>query len=602
MIETAVKLAIDESSTLNGLRETEIRNELERILRSRVFVHSHRIRRFLQFVVEECLMGQHHRLKEYLIGLEVFNRQEAFDPRVDSIVRVEARRLRTKLEEYYLSEGSDSEIRIQLRKGSYVPVFEHRGSGMTARTGYGKAAPRRSIGVGAISVFNGGANHDSAVEDVKRRIAHVLIKEGYFQVTGAAEPRTATETPLENAEAATEALQTDYFVEGSMHFHVDRVNVILQLLSTSDGSYSWSEQVDCKLDDLTPVEELARSLNRVLITAVTSGDAGRARRNGGDRQSFDLYLQGRYNWKIGTPESIRNSIPLFTKAIEHDPSYAAAWAALSESLLVSSVFGYVNSTDSAGRMKEAAQQATTLNENLPEARVAQGAVLSILDWDWLAGERELQRAIQLAPSDPSGHIAYGLQLACRRMPEAAITELETALELDPASLFTNFALGWLHTVNGKYDEAIVQHRVVAQLAPDFPLSYLGLGWAHTGKGLYRDAIAYFTNGANLLKARTLLSGCLGYCYAKAGDRDEALRQLLLLDASSSDADNRHQLWPVSAAAIYCGLGDNDRALTYLEEAVASHNTAVPLRTLTPEFASLRGEPRFAELQRKMGMA
>ncbi len=606
MIESAVRLAIDDSSSLNGLREAEIRSELERILRSRVFVHSHRIRRFLQFVVEECLMGQHHRLKEYLIGLEVFNRQEAFDPRVDSIVRVEARRLRTKLEEFYLTEGHDSEIRIQLRKGSYVPVFEHRGSGMTARTGYNKPAPRRSIGVGAITVFNGGADHNNAVEDVKRRIAHVLIKEGYFQVTGTSGTQPeASATPLEGNGSAPETPETsrpDYVVEGSMHFHVDRVNVILQLLSTAEGSYSWSEQVDCKLDDLSPVEELARSLNRVLITAVTSGDAGKARRNWGDRQSFDYYLQGRYNWKIGTPEGIRNSIPLFTKAIEHDPTYAAAWAALSEALLVSSVFGYVNPAESAGRMKEASEQATKLNENLPEARIAHGAVLSILDWDWSGGERELQRAIQLAPSDPSAHIAYGLQLACRRMFDAATSELEIALELDPASLFTNFVLGWVHSVNARHDDAIVQHKLVAQLAPDFPLSYLGLGWAHVGKNQYRDAIAHFTNATNLLKTRTLLSGCLGYCYARSGDREEALRQLLLLDSSSNDGDSRQQLWPVSAAAIYCGLGDNDRALTYLEEAVASHNTAVPVRTLSPEFACLRDEPRFGELLKKMGMA
>src|SRR5436305_1433786 len=148
-----------ESPSLNGLRESEIRIELERILRSRVFVHSHRIRRFLEFVVEECLLGQQHRLKEYLIGLEVFSRQEAFDPRVDSIVRVEARRLRTKLEEYYATEGQDCEIRIQLRKGSYVPVFEHR-SGLSAGSLFPKAAPRRAIAIGAISVFNGGEPHE----------------------------------------------------------------------------------------------------------------------------------------------------------------------------------------------------------------------------------------------------------------------------------------------------------------------------------------------------------------------------------------------------------------------------------------------------------
>src|SRR3984893_18595658 len=143
-------------AALNGLPAAEVRSALDRILRSRVFVHSHRIRRFLQFVVEECLLGQQYRLKAYLIGLEVFSRQETFDPRVDSIVRVEARRLRTKLEEYYATEGQECEIRIQLRKGSYVPVFELRRSGLSTGSLFPKPAPRRAIGIGAITVFNGG--------------------------------------------------------------------------------------------------------------------------------------------------------------------------------------------------------------------------------------------------------------------------------------------------------------------------------------------------------------------------------------------------------------------------------------------------------------
>src|SRR4029077_994914 len=123
----AVTTAIEEvATTLNGVPAVEIKSELDGILRSRAFIHSHRIRRFLQFIVEESLLGQPHRLKEYLIGIEVFDRREVFDPRVDSIVRVEARRLRSKLEDYYRFEGKDDQIQIVLRKGSYVPTFEHR--------------------------------------------------------------------------------------------------------------------------------------------------------------------------------------------------------------------------------------------------------------------------------------------------------------------------------------------------------------------------------------------------------------------------------------------------------------------------------------------
>src|SRR5271165_6800625 len=100
------------TAVLNGVPAAEIRAQLDLILRSRAFIQSHRIRRFLQFVVEESLLGQPHRLTEHLIGLEVFDRREAFDPRVDSIVRVEARRLRYKLDEYYRTEGRDDSVRI----------------------------------------------------------------------------------------------------------------------------------------------------------------------------------------------------------------------------------------------------------------------------------------------------------------------------------------------------------------------------------------------------------------------------------------------------------------------------------------------------------
>src|SRR5262252_2968118 len=113
MLDTGVRSATDDTTmSLNGIPAAEIRAELEQILRSRAFIQSHRIRRFLQFIVEESLLGQPHRLKEYLIGLEVFERREAFDPRVDSIVRVEARRLRNKLEEYYRTEGQEDPVRV----------------------------------------------------------------------------------------------------------------------------------------------------------------------------------------------------------------------------------------------------------------------------------------------------------------------------------------------------------------------------------------------------------------------------------------------------------------------------------------------------------
>jgi tetratricopeptide (TPR) repeat protein len=598
MMSTVENHNEETATALNGVPTAEIRGQLDLILRSRAFIQSHRIRRFLQFVVEESLLGQPHRLKEYLIGLEVFDRREAFDPRVDSIVRVEARRLRYKLDEYYRIEGREDSVRIVLRKGSYVPIFEYRSSS----NGTSVIAPRRSMEISPFSIINATPNPTpdpgSAVEEIQRRLTHVLIKEGYFQVVAQFQPNPAPSETSSVLPAAAPALHganpADYVLEGSLEFHEDGFRLLLQLLQSADRSYIWSEIADGRLQDLSCVDQLAQQLVRDLTAP--AGEAVIARRQTDRTESGDAYLQGRYHWKLATPDSIRNSIAFFTKAVEADPNYGAAWAALSEALLVSSVFGLLPPIETHPRMKEAAVRATALNPSLPEARVALGAVLSLLDWEWAAGEEELQKSIQLDKSDPVGHIAYGIQLACRGEQDAAIGEVERALELDPASLFPNFVLGWLYGVCRRFDEAIAQHLLVSRLATDYGLPHLGLGMACAGKGQFADAIAHLTN-ATQMKCGSLLHGQMGYCYARSGRREEALREIGILNTRSESS----YVSPVSFAAVYSGLGEEDEALRYLDRAVETRDTSLHLRLLSTEFDNLRDYPRFQELRSQIGL-
>lgn len=600
MMDQAVEIseAGQAPALLNGLPVAEIRSALDRILRSRAFIHSHRIRRFLQFVVEECLLGQQHRLKEYLIGLEVFNRLETFDPRVDSIVRVEARRLRTKLDEYYQTEGQDDEIRIELRKGSYVPIVEHRHPGMYG--GYASPAlvyKRHSVAIGQLTGLDG----DSAelAEDLRRKLSHVLIKDGHFQVLAgfngeAGRPADGTDGANGHSKAEPARMnassQPEYVLEGRFERNGEDRRVLLQLLSVADNAYVWSDSSeDADLDSL------ARSLNRAVITS--SRPEGRAKQRCVKSHSFDHYVQGRYLWKMGTPDAIRNSISYFAKAAELDVSYAAAWAGYAEAAIVASLFGYSDPREAGAKIRDAAQKATALAEVLPEAHVAQGAVASLMDWDWEAGERALQRAIQLDGRDPKIHVAYAIQLGCRGLFNAALIEAERALDLDPGSLSINFVLGWLQVAAKRYDEAIAHQGMLARLAPDFPLAYMGLGWAHLGKGQYGDALAQFTNAINLMRGRSLLSGCLGHCYAKLNQRDEALRQLNQLIGHSSSQYSS----PVSVAAIYTGMGQTDRALSALEQAADAHDCSLPLQLLNPEFDGLRGDSRFAAILDTIGL-
>jgi tetratricopeptide (TPR) repeat protein len=587
MMSTVGSRTEETAAVLKGVPAAEIRAELDLILRSRTFIQSHRIRRFLQFVVEESLLGQPHRLKEYLIGLEVFDRREAFDPRVDSIVRVEARRLRYKLEEYYRAEGREDSVRIVLHKGSYVPLFEYRNSG----NGAGPAAPRRSMEISVFSLINATPDTGSAAEEIQRRLAHVLIKEGYFQIVAQFQPNPA---PSETAAAPHAANPADYVLEGSIEFHDDGFRLLLQLMQSADRSYIWSETTAGRLQDLACVDHLAQQLVRDLTAP--AGAAVIARRQPDRTESGDAYLQGRYHWKLATPDSIRNSIAYFTKAVETDPNYGAAWAALSEALLISSVFGLLPPGETHPRMKEAAIRATSLNPSLPEARVALGAVLSLLDWEWAAGEEEMQKSIQLDKSDPVGHIAYGIQLACRGEQNAAVAEVERALELDPASLFPNFVLGWLYGIFRRFDEAIGQHLLVSRMATDYGLPHLGMGMACAGKGQFADAIAHLTN-ATQMKCGSLLHGHMGYCYARSGRREEALREIGILQARSES----NYVSPMSFAAIYSGLGEEDEALRHLDRAVEMRDTSLHLRLLSTEFDDLRDHPRFQELRSHIGL-
>ena len=300
-------------------------------------------------------------------------------------------------------------------------------------------------------------------------------------------------------------------------------------------------------------------------------------------------------------ESFDNSAALFKQAVAIEPNYAAAWAALAEASMLSALFGFSKSPDSevprGAVARDAVDKAMSINAAMPEAHLALAAVQSLQDWDWVAGERSFQRAIQLAAGNAIAHLAYGVQLACRGMWEAALTEAECALELDPASLTVNFVLGWLLGVGKRYDDAIAQHALVSRLAPDFPLSYVGLGWAHLAQAEYTDALRHFLKAHNLMRGWPMLDGCVGHCYARLDHGAEAQKQFNhIAGAMASSSASR-----VAAAAIQAGWGQDEEAIDNLEAAADLRDCTLPVQLLNPEFDAIRHHPRFAALLERMAL-
>jgi TolB-like protein len=197
--------------------------------------------------VEQCLEGRQTALKEYLVGVEVFNKLETFDPRIDSIVRVEARRLRSKLERYYQTEGRDDDVVIQFRKGSYVPMILTREQYQTFGYVDGGVHPRSGKKSIAISRFNNlgvEPSYSFFCSGITEDIVSALTKLPDLRIV-------ARHSGLQNGED----VEADYVLEGSVRKQGDRLRISAQLIDTVSSVYIWSETYERDLSDAFAVQD-----------------------------------------------------------------------------------------------------------------------------------------------------------------------------------------------------------------------------------------------------------------------------------------------------------------------------------------------------------
>jgi serine/threonine-protein kinase len=237
-----------DDNTNEALSRTTVAAQLEKILASSTFVRSKRLGRFLRFTVEQCLDGRQNALKEYLVGVEVFNKMESFDPRIDSIVRVEARRLRSKLERYYQTEGREDDVVIQFRKGSYVPLLLTREQLKTL--GFGDEGTRsgvKSIAVARFANLGVDPTYSHFCSGLTDDIISALTKVPPFRVMA----RTN----------GAEEVRADYLLEGSVRKQGDRMRIAVQLIDSANSLYVWSETYERDLNDVFAIQdEISQSI------------------------------------------------------------------------------------------------------------------------------------------------------------------------------------------------------------------------------------------------------------------------------------------------------------------------------------------------------
>jgi tetratricopeptide (TPR) repeat protein len=296
-----------------------------------------------------------------------------------------------------------------------------------------------------------------------------------------------------------------------------------------------------------------------------------------------------------TQADVNAGIEYLRQAVDRDPNYAAAYAAL--------CFAYTNGedlffspNDSMPKASEAAKKALELDESLPEAHQAMAEVDLWYDYDWPSAEREFKRAIELAPRNADVLTAYGWCLTLAGQLEHGIEEAKRGLGLDPLSLENNIFFGGSLYEARRYDEAAKQLRATVDIEPNYYLSHLFLGMSYEQHGDLPSALDELQKANRLESEIPWPLAELGHAYAQSGRKDEAERVLQELTRRAE----RGYVSPYFPATVYVGLGKKEQALTLLEKAYADRSGMLTLLKADPELDPLRSEPRFVALLRRMG--
>jgi tetratricopeptide (TPR) repeat protein len=389
-------------------------------------------------------------------------------------------------------------------------------------------------------------------------------------------------------------------LDGSIQRAGDRIRVTVRFVSVRDARPVWAESFDEKLTDIFSVQDAVSQ--RVAATLALRLSRDRAKRLTKhfteDAEAYQLYLKGQYFWNKFTPEGGRTAVEYFDRAVARDPGYALAYVGMANSHGVMGVNGWLPPKDTFPQAEAAAKKALAIDDGLAEAHSALGAVEMFYEWHWPAAERELRRAIDLNPGEPNAHRLYSYLLTATGRFDEALAQAELNLRLDPLSPVTYADMVRAFYFARRYDDAITASRRALEMDPNFAIARLVAGAAYEQRGSYEEAIVELRQANNLPGGSPGALAALGHAFAASGKRGEALRTLKELERMSE----RRYVSPLDLAILYAGLDDKERTLEQLERAAEDRAGWLINLGVEPRFDTLRSEPRYLELQRRVGLA
>jgi TolB-like protein/DNA-binding winged helix-turn-helix (wHTH) protein/Flp pilus assembly protein TadD len=454
-----------------------------------------------------------------------------------------------------------------------------------------------AIAVLPLENLSGDPGQEYFADGMTEALTADLAQIGTLRVIARASVMQYKETKQPLAQIA-QRLNVEAVVSGSVLRSGRRVRITAALIRAATGQQLWAKTYERNLGDILDLQnEVARTIAGEVQAKVTTQEQLRlARTHPVDADAYDAYLKGRYYYNRFTVDGFSKSIEYFEQAIKLAPDYASAYAGLADALASLEQIGAARPEDVHPKALEAANKALAMDETLPEAHAAMASVRAN-DWERSTAEQEVKRAIELNPGFPLAHLYYSNMLRHLGRREESIEEARRALELDPLSPLTNEELADAHLSARQYDAAIAQYQKTLELYPNQPAPRDSLGWAYVYKRMYDQGLKEIRTSIDLYGEDPSLSPEIAFIYGMTGRKGEAQKILDRLLSTSKTV-------PVAAhhfALIYVGMGRKDEAFDWLEKAYDQHSPMMAWLEVDPRFDSLRQEPRFQDLMRRVGL-
>jgi TolB-like protein/Tfp pilus assembly protein PilF len=393
------------------------------------------------------------------------------------------------------------------------------------------------------------------------------------------------------------ALNVKTVLEGSVRKSGNRLRITAQLVNAADGYHLWSERYDCEMKDIFDVQdEITVAVVEALKVKLFGEEKGVVlKRHTRNPEAYEFYLRGLFHFSRFTPDGFQKAIESFDRAIAIDPGDASAHSGLADACTEMSFFSFSANSEWMRKAREAAKKALELDDTLAEAHNSLAIIKMYYDWDYAGAEEEFKRATALNPKNALIHNWYGWYLGLMGRFDESFKKLERALEFDPLSDTINSTVGIIFHWSRQPDRAIEQFRKVLDLNPNYSLSNSFLAEAYVQKGDFSSAIVTIERIRESANDPLTLS-TVGYVFAKSGEHQKAHEILNELEKRS----NQEHVPALSFAQIYAGLGDNEQALAWLEKAYDERSVWITFSKVDPRFDPLRSDPRFQDLQRRIG--